>query len=62
MELKLSCEVQLMPGYADGGFEEEILYLLRRMKGRIEHKRQDGAFRKVKLTVSKSSRELKKLE
>ena len=44
------------------GFEVEILYLLRRMKGRIEHKRQDGASRKTKLTFSKSSRELKKLE
>ena len=44
------------------GFEEEILYLLRRMKMRIEHKSQDGAFRKTKLSTSKSSRELKKLE
>ena len=44
------------------GFEEEILYLLRRMKGRIEQKSQDGVHRKMKFAASKSSRELKKLE
>ena len=44
------------------GFEEEILYLLRRMKGRIDQKGQDGASRKTNLKSSKSSRELKKLE
>ena len=44
------------------GFEKEILYLLRRMKGRIGYKSQDGASRKTKLSASKSSRELKKLE
>ena len=35
-------------GMPTKGFEEEILYLLRRMKGRIEHKNQDGAYRKTK--------------
>ncbi|RVX09394.1 hypothetical protein CK203_015437 [Vitis vinifera] len=44
------------------GFEEEILCFLRRMKGRIDQNRQDGASRKTKLMSSKSSRELKKLE
>ena len=44
------------------GFEEEILYLLRRMKGRIDQKGQDGASRKMNLKSSKSSRELKNLE
>ena len=44
------------------GFEEEILYLLRRMKGRIDQKRQDGVSRKTKSLSSKSVRELKKLE
>ena len=44
------------------GFEKEILYLLRRMKWRIGYKSQDGASRKTKLSASKSSRELKKLE
>ena len=29
-------------------FEEEILYLLRRMKGRIDQKGHDGASRKMK--------------
>ena len=43
-------------------FVEEILYLLRRMEGRIDQKGQDGASRKTKLMSSKSSRELKKLE
>ena len=43
-------------------FEEEILYLLRKMKGRIDQKGQNGASRKTKLLSSKSSRELKKLE
>ena len=51
-----------MPGYADGGFEEEILYLLRRMRARIDQKGQDGVSRKTNLKSSKSSRELKKLE
>ena len=32
------------------------------MKGIIEHKSQNEAFRKTKLSASKSSRELKKLE
>ena len=44
------------------GFEEEIWYLLRRMKGRIDQKRQDGVSRKTKSLSSKSIRELKKLE
>ena len=44
------------------GFEEEILYLLRRMRGRIEKKNQDRENKKTKSSVSKSSRELKKLE
>ncbi|RVW98940.1 Transposon TX1 uncharacterized 149 kDa protein [Vitis vinifera] len=44
------------------GFEEEILYLLRRMRGRIEKKNQDRENNKTKSSVSKSSRELKKLE
>ena len=44
------------------GFEKEILCFLRRMKGRIDQNRQDGASRKTKLMSSKSSRELKKLE
>ena len=49
-------------GMPTEGFEEEILYLLRRMKGRIEQKSQNGACRKTKSSASKSSRELKKLE
>ena len=44
------------------GFEEEILYLLRRMMGRIEKKNQGRENKKTKSSVSKSSRELKKLE
>ena len=44
------------------GFEEEILYLLRRMRGRIEKKNQGRENKKTKSSVSKSSRELKKLE
>ena len=44
------------------GFEKEILYLLRMMKGRIDQKGQDGVSRKMKLLYLKSSRELKKLE
>ncbi|WJZ85422.1 hypothetical protein VitviT2T_004961 [Vitis vinifera] len=44
------------------GFEDEILYLLRRMRGRIENKNQDRENKKTKSSVSKSSRELKKLE
>ena len=44
------------------GFEEGILYLLRRMKGRIDQKGQNGVSRKTKLLYLKSSRELKKLE
>ena len=43
-------------------FEDEISYLLRRMKGIIDYKSQDGASRKMKLSASKSSMELKKLE
>ena len=43
------------------GFEEEILYLLRRMKGRIDQKGQDGVSRKTNLKSS-TSWELKKLE
>ncbi|RVX08890.1 hypothetical protein CK203_011084 [Vitis vinifera] len=49
-------------GMPTEGFEEEILYLLRRMKGRIEQKSQNGACRKTKSSASKSSRELKKLK
>ena len=44
------------------GFEDEISYLLRRMKGIIDYKSQDGASRKMKLSASKSIMELKKLE
>ena len=44
------------------GFEEEILYLLRRMRGRIEKKNQGRENKKTKSSVTKSSRELKKLE
>ena len=44
------------------GFEEEILYFLRRMKGRIEQKGKEGVTRKTSLKSSKSSRELKKLK
>ena len=43
------------------GFEEEILFLLRRMKGRIDQKGQDGVSRKTKSLSSKAVRELKKL-
>ena len=44
------------------GFEKEILYLLRMMKGRIDQKGQDRRSRKTNLLSSKSNRELKKLE
>ena len=44
------------------GFEEVILYLLRRMKGRIDRKGKEGVSRKTSLKSSKSSGELKKLE
>ena len=49
-------------GMPTEGFEEEILYLLRRMKGRMEQKGREGVTRKTNLKSSKSSRELKKLE
>ena len=49
-------------GMPTEGFEEEILYLLRRMKGRMEQKGREGVTRKTSLKSSKSSRELKKLE
>ena len=49
-------------GMPTEGFEEEILYLLRRMKGRIDQKGKEGVFRKTSLKSSKSSKELKKLE
>ena len=49
-------------GMPTRGFEEEILYLLRRMKGRIDQKGQDGVSRKTKSPSSKSVRELKKLK
>ena len=49
-------------GMPTEGFEEEILYLLRRMKGRIEQKGKEGVTRKTSLKSSKSNRELKKLE
>ncbi|KAL6329246.1 hypothetical protein AAG906_014858 [Vitis piasezkii] len=49
-------------GMPTEGFEKEILYLLRRMKGRIDQKGQDGASRKTKSLPSKFVRELKKLE
>ena len=49
-------------GMPTEGFEEKILYLLRRMRGRIDQKGQDGVSRKTNLKSSKSSRELKKLE
>ncbi|RVW91507.1 hypothetical protein CK203_046178 [Vitis vinifera] len=49
-------------GMPTEGFEEEILYLLRRMKGRMEQKGREGVTRKKSLKSSKSSRELKKLE
>ncbi|RVW81134.1 Nicastrin [Vitis vinifera] len=41
------------------GFEKEILYLLRRMKGRIDQKGKEGVSRKTCLKSSKSSKELK---
>ena len=50
------------PGMPTEGFEEEILYLLRRMKGRIDQKRKEGVPRKTSLKSSKFNRELKKLE
>ena len=49
-------------GMPTEGFEEEILYLLRRMKGRIEKNVKEGVSRKTSLKSSKSNRELKKLE
>ena len=49
-------------GMPTEGFEEEILYLLRRMRGRIEQKSQDWEYRKTKSSASKSNRELKRLE
>ena len=49
-------------GMPTEGFEEDILYLLRRMKGKIDQKGQDEVSRKMKSLPSKSSRELKKLE
>ena len=54
---RFSCCLGMMEG-----FEEEILYFLRRMKGRIEQKGKEGVTRKTSLKSSKSSRELKKLE
>lgn len=44
------------------GFKEEILFLLRRMRGRIEQKSQHREYKKKKSSASKSSRKLKKLE
>ena len=44
------------------GFEEEILFLLRRMRRKIEKKSQDREYKKTKSSASKSNRELKKLE
>ena len=49
-------------GMPTEGFEEEILYFLRRMKGRIEQKGKEWVTRKTSLKSSKSSRKLKKLE
>ena len=49
-------------GMPTEGFEEEILYFLRRMKGRIEQKGKEGVTRKTSLKSSKSSSKLKKLE
>ena len=49
-------------GIPTEGFEEEILYLLRKMKGRIDQKGKEEVSRKTSLKSSKSSRELKKLE
>ena len=49
-------------GMPTEGFEKEILYLLRRMEGRIDQKGQDGASRKTKSLPSKFVRALKKLE
>ena len=49
-------------GMPTEGFEEEILYFLRRMKGRIEQKGKEGMTRKTSLKSSKSNKELKKLE
>ncbi|RVX05910.1 hypothetical protein CK203_023878 [Vitis vinifera] len=49
-------------GMPTKGFEKEILYLLRRMEGRIDQKGQDGASRKMKSLPSKFVKELKKLE
>ncbi|RVX12788.1 hypothetical protein CK203_009733 [Vitis vinifera] len=42
-------------GMPTRGFEEEILYLLRRMKGRIDQKGQDGVSRKTKSPYSNLS-------
>ena len=49
-------------GMPTEGFEDEILYLLRKMKGRIEKTGKEGVSRKTSLKSSKSNRELKKLE
>ena len=49
-------------GMLTEGFEEEILYLLRRMEGRIEQKSKEGVYRKTKSLTSKADRALKKLE
>ena len=49
-------------GMLTEGFEEEILYFSRRMKGRIEQKGKEGVTRKTSLKSSKSSSKLKKLK
>lgn len=49
-------------GMPTEGFEEEILYLLRRMKGIIDQKGHNRMFRKAKSLSSKFDKEPKKLE
>lgn len=44
------------------GFEDEILYLIRRMKERIDQRGPEGTTRRARSMSSKFERELKKLE
>ena len=62
LEFQLPCEVQSLLGMSIEGFEEEILYLLKRMEGIIEQKSKKDVYRKTKSSTSKAKRELKKLE
>ena len=43
-------------------FEEEILYILKRMEGIIKQKSKKDVYRKTKSSTSKAKKELKKLE